>query len=117
MLVLLTLWLVVPLLRLAVDESSVPSDRAAQALPAGAQIVTAELQCGSGGCWRDLTLRWPDHSATELRAKLGLPPGSTVQRCRPASLLDRRYACVGVDETLAPQPGGPDLVRVEVWWT
>lgn len=116
-LVLVTLWLVVPLLRLAVDEGSVPSNRAAQAVPAGVEVVTAEVQCGSGGCWRDLTLRWPEHSADELRARLALPSGSTVQRCRPASLLDRRHACVGVDETLAPEPGGSDLLRVEVWWT
>ena len=115
-LVLVTLWLVIPVLRLAVDEGSVPSNRAARAVPAGIEIVTAEVQCGSGGCWRDLTLQWPDHSAAELRAKLGLPPGSTGQRCGPASLLDRRYACVGVDESLTPQPGGSDLVRVEVWW-
>lgn len=116
-LVLVTLWLVVPLLRLAVDEGSVPSNRAAKAVPTGVEIVSAEVQCGSGGCWRDLTLRWPEHSTTELRTRLGLPPPGTAQRCRPASLLDRRHACVGVDESLTPQPGGLDLLRVEVWWT
>ena len=116
-LVLVMLWLVVPVVRLAVDEGSVPSNRAARAVPAGVEVVAAEVQCGSGGCWRDLTLRWLDHPAADLRARLGLPPGGMTQRCRAASLVDRRYACVGVDETLTPQPGRSDLLRIEVWWT
>ena len=115
-LVLVMLWCVVPLVRLAVDEGSVPSNGAARIVPAGVVVINAEVQCGSGGCWRDLTLRWPDHSAIDLRTRLGLPPGGTTQRCRAASLVDRRYACLGVDETLAPQPDRSDLLRVEVWW-
>lgn len=115
--VLVTLWLVVPLLSLAVDEGSVPSNRAARAVPAGVEVVTSEEQCGSGGCWRDLTLRWPGRSVADLRAKLGLPPGDTSQRCRAASWVDRRRACLGVDATLAPQSSAIDLLRVVVWWT
>ena len=117
LLVLVMLWWVVPFVRLSFDEGSVPSNRVAQAVPAGVEVVDAEVQCGSGGCWRDLTLRWPDHSAIDLRTSLGLPPGGTTQRCRAASLVDRRYACVGVDEVLTPQPGRSDLLRIEVWWT
>lgn len=88
--VLVTLWLVVPLLRLAVDEMSVPADRAARAVPSGVEVVTSEEQCGSGGCWRDLTLRWPCRSTAELCTRLGLAPNGTTQRCRAASFLDRR---------------------------
>lgn len=113
---LVTLWLVVPLLRLAVDEVSVPTDRTARAVPSGVEVVTSEERCGSGGCWRDLTLRWPGRSATDLRARLDLAPDGTTQRCRAASVLDLRRACVGVDDVLSPQSGAPDLLRVEVWW-
>jgi hypothetical protein len=91
--VCVALFLVAPVLWLAVDEGAVPASSDAPALPAGVTVAHEEVMCGSGGCWRELTLNGPDGQApAELAAILGLPH----ETCSARSLLDRRRVCSGV---------------------
>lgn len=75
------------------DGAAIPPSSDGPDLPAGVDVASDERQCGSGGCWRELTLRGPEHqTAEELAASLDLAEES----CRTRSLLDRRRVCTGV---------------------
>ena len=85
--------LVAPVWWLEVDESAVPPSADVPSLPVGVTIEHEEVACGSGGCWRALMLRGPEHqSPAELAASVGLPR----ETCRVRSLLDLRKVCSGV---------------------
>ncbi|MBE9926004.1 hypothetical protein G8C93_08875 [Cellulosimicrobium cellulans] len=100
-------WLVVPVLWVEVDEAGTPP---VPPFPTEVQVVDAGTGCGSGGCWRELTLSWPGHDRDALRARVGLGTG---QRCDAMSFLDRRVRCVGEADDEAP---GATL-RVDVGWS
>lgn len=75
------------------DGNAIPPSSDAPDLPADVSIESDERQCGSGGCWRELTLHGPEHqTAEELAASLDMPEES----CEARSLLDRRRVCTGV---------------------
>ena len=82
--------LVAPVLWLQVDEGAVPSASDAPALPAGVQVASDELSCGSGGC-----SLWLRLIATEGRSPAALlaRAGYQERTCGPDSLLDRRRVC------------------------
>ncbi|WP_456599887.1 hypothetical protein [Blastococcus sp. SYSU DS0616] len=85
--------LAAPTLRLAFDEGAVPPSSDTPALPTGVTVAREEVACGSGGCWRELTLRGPrGQSAADLAASVGLPQ----EVCSARSLLDRRRVCTGI---------------------
>jgi hypothetical protein len=85
--------LAAPVLWLAVDEGAVPEAADAPALPPGVSVTRDEVLCGSGGCWRELTLRGTDgQRAVDVAASVG-PSDET---CRARGLLDRRRVCSGV---------------------
>ncbi|MFD2080113.1 hypothetical protein SAMN05421678_10554 [Actinopolymorpha cephalotaxi] len=87
---------VAPVIWLAVDEAAVPPRSDVPALPTGVRVVDEQVQCGSGGCWRELTLAGPaNESPTEIAASLGL----RRETCSPRSLVDRREVCRGVNVT------------------
>lgn len=109
-------WFVVPVLRVELDEGGIPSRPGATSLPEGVQALTEDELCGSGGCYRVLTLGWPGHSRAEVLASVGLAGTLPQETCRPASLLDRRRVCVGADDVLLRQPGADDQVQVSVRW-
>lgn len=82
-----------PVLWLAVDEEAVPASSDVPALPAGVTVTHEDVQCGSGGCWRELRLRGTGgQSAAEIAAGVGLQH----ETCQARSLLDRRRVCSGV---------------------
>ena len=84
--------LAAPVLWLRIDEAGVPPLSDAR-LPAGATVRHEEIQCGSGGCWRELTLDGlPGNSSEERAASIGHPH----ETCRARSLIDRRRVCTGV---------------------
>jgi hypothetical protein len=75
-----------------VDEAAVPSGN--PSVPAGFSATDGELQCGSGGCWRQVTVSPPaDLSRTDavdaLQAVLG---------CGPINPLTFRRSCVELDD-------------------
>lgn len=87
---------VAPAVWLAVDEAAVPPRSDVPALPAGVRVIDEQVQCGSGGCWRELTLAGPaNESPTQIAAGLGL----SHETCSPRSLVDRREVCRGVTVT------------------
>jgi hypothetical protein len=91
------LYFVVPVVSLAFDEAAVPAVSDAPPLPEGVTVAHEEVLCGSGGCWRELTLDGPGgRSAGQLSAWLGVEPGQEV--CAARNLVDRRRVCSGVIE-------------------
>lgn len=86
--------LVGPVVMIEVDDGwAIPPSSDAPDLPAGVTIASDERQCGSGGCWRELTLRGAELEELEaLAATLGMPE----EVCRARSLLDWRRVCTGV---------------------
>ncbi len=87
---------IAPTLWLAVDEAAVPPRSDVPALPAGVRVVDRAVKCGSGGCWRELTLTGPaNETPTQVAASLGL----SHETCSPRSLVDRRKVCRGVTVT------------------
>ncbi|MPV36826.1 hypothetical protein [Georgenia subflava] len=83
-----------PVVMIEIDDGwAIPPSSDAPDLPAGVTIASDERQCGSGGCWRELTLHGPEHQTPEeLAATLDIPE----EVCRARSLLDRRRVCTGV---------------------
>lgn len=77
-----------PNLWLEVDEAATPPVSAAR-LPGGVHVVGQERQCGSGGCWWQLTLVPSDPAQTHTVAHPG-------ERCAARSWIDRRTVCTGV---------------------
>lgn len=83
-----------PVVLIEIDDGwAIPPSTDVPDLPAGVTIASDERQCGSGGCWRELTVRGPEHrTAEDVAASLGIPE----ETCRARSLLDRRRVCTGV---------------------
>jgi hypothetical protein len=75
-----------------IDEGGVPSG--APDLPVGFSVAGEQLQCASGGCWRELALRLPEgvdgsQALDLLRPALGCgPPDPITFRRTCTSLLD-----------------------------
>ncbi|MBR7743323.1 hypothetical protein KC207_08480 [Phycicoccus sp. BSK3Z-2] len=84
------------LLWAAIDEAAVPNPSALPALPAGATVLERSVDCGSGGCWRELVLDTGDRPATDLTSELDLDE----PRCRPSLPVPRR---VCTDATAGPR--------------
>lgn len=83
-----------PVVMIELDDGwAIPPSSDAPDLPAGVTVAAEERQCGSGGCWRELTLQGPDdQTPQEIAASLDLPE----EVCRARSVLDRRRVCAGV---------------------
>ena len=77
-LVLLVVWLVGPVLRVELDEAGTPP---LPTFPDGVQVVDEGIGCGSGGCWRELTLSWPAHGrgGAAVRRDVGPRPAGPVR--------------------------------------
>ncbi len=106
-LVLLVVWLAGPVLWVELDEAGTPP---VPAFPDGVQVVDEGIGCGSGGCWRELTLSWSGHGRDAVRARVGLDDAG--RRCDAMSVLDRRVRCVWeVDDE-----GPGTTLRVDVGW-
>ncbi|MFC9243187.1 hypothetical protein ACFT7S_03805 [Streptomyces sp. NPDC057136] len=75
------------------EGSDAPSARAVPPLPPGITVVDEGTNCGSGGCWRVVTVTSEDGlSRPEIIRKLDLQQ----ETCRPSGwLLDWRDVCVG----------------------
>lgn len=65
--------LTLPPLWLAVDESATPPASVLPVLPDGAHVVDERMGCGSGGCWRELTVEAPVGTSGEELAARVLP--------------------------------------------
>ncbi|WP_147264093.1 hypothetical protein [Desertihabitans brevis] len=93
-----------PVLWLQVDEMAVPPAAELAPLPAGVTVVADEVQCASGGCWRELTVDGSEGGseaelAAGVGAALGLPTGidgEPGESCHARSWLDLRRVCTGV---------------------
>jgi len=89
-----------PVVWVEIDGGEPPPASDVPHLPDGVTIARDETMCGSGGCWRELTVRGPrGRSPTERAASLGWPE----ETCAARSFLDRRRVCSGV--TVAPDGG------------
>ncbi|MGW6005200.1 hypothetical protein ACWFNS_05220 [Oerskovia enterophila] len=78
------------------DEGGIPPASAVPALPQGVTITTDGMGCGSGGCWRELTLSGPPgQSPTDLAASVA-PAG---QACTGRSWITARRVCSDVTVT------------------
>lgn len=85
--------ILMPVLWLQIDETAVPAASEAPPLPSGVVVVDDQVACGSGGCWRALTLAGvAARSTDELAASLHL----AQETCAARSLLDRRVVCTQV---------------------
>lgn len=91
--VLAAIGLTLPPLWLIVDESAMPPASVLPVLPDGAHVVDERMGCGSGGCWRELTVEAPAGMSGEDLAARVLPDGSasTFQ-----GVLDLRRVTSGV---------------------
>jgi len=84
--------LAAPVLWVIIDDSALPPE---PDLPAGITVLSRDVSCGSGGCYRELLLVGSrGQSGTEVIAELGLQVGAEL--CRARSLIDRRSACTYV---------------------
>ena len=80
--VLAAVVLAAPVLSLVFDEGAVPASSDVPPLPAGVSVVGEEIDCGSGGCWRELTLQGLEGRSPEERAaRVGMPH----ETCRRAA--------------------------------
>ena len=60
-------------LALGAGEGSIPPESRVPEVPTGARIASESKQCGSGGCWRELSLQpAAGQSADDLAAQMGL---------------------------------------------
>ncbi|GAA4425652.1 hypothetical protein GCM10023169_23510 [Georgenia halophila] len=86
--------LAAPVLLLILDEGAVPPRSDVPDLPDDVRVTHEEVLCGSGGCYRDLTLEGPpDHTPAQTAASMGSPQ----QTCSARNLLDRRRVCTHVE--------------------
>ncbi|WP_223944250.1 hypothetical protein [Arthrobacter sp. StoSoilB20] len=77
----------------AIDEGGVPSDAGFPAVPAPSKAGVISLECGSGGCSREMVVDvQPPHTAQSLGAEMGL----TSERCGPLNLWTLRKTCTGI---------------------
>ncbi|MCO7272240.1 hypothetical protein [Cellulosimicrobium cellulans] len=106
-LVLLVGWLVGPVLWVELDEAGTPP---VPTFADGIQVVHEETGCGSGGCWRELTLSWSGHDRDAVRARVDLDGAG--RRCDAMSVLDRRVRCVWEVDDEASDAS----LRVDVGW-
>lgn len=73
-------------LALFATEGAVPPQFRGPDLPAGAEITSSHTDCGSGGCWREVTISPAPHSSPEaLAEELGL---ERAEQRYPWSLRD-----------------------------
>lgn len=83
-------FLAAPVLWLTIDEAAVPPASDAPSLPDGVRAADQEVNCASGGCWREWRLSGPQtQSAAGVRDSLGI----SHEDCAPRGLLDRREVC------------------------
>ncbi|GHH67622.1 hypothetical protein [Promicromonospora soli] len=84
-----------PLLSLATDEAAMPPASSLPALPDGARVTAEGKGCGSGGCWRELTVDAPAGMSGEELAAEVLPDGRV---CAFRGVLDLRRVCTWVTD-------------------
>ncbi|MFJ3384042.1 MULTISPECIES: hypothetical protein [unclassified Curtobacterium] len=81
-------------------EGDVPS-ASVVALPSGSAVVDDDIECGSGGCWRLLTVHPPDGSTAEdLATELGHRVHGTMWDPRTVNLsseVDEGFLVVRAD--------------------
>lgn len=85
-------------------EGDVPPATAVR-LPAGSELVDDDVECGSGGCWRLLTVRPPEGTSVhELSAALGTTPLHRIRgtlwdprTIRVTSVADEGFLVVHAD--------------------
>jgi hypothetical protein len=74
------------------DELPAPPASSLPDVPSSVEVIEEGMQCASGGCWQELSLRPAEGQSTkELAVELGLD----VERCDWVSLWDPRRVCVG----------------------
>lgn len=89
--VLLLIW-VAAVLWVRLDEAAVPSTSAFPDLPAELVVGEPELQCASGGCWRELEVQ----AGTAARARqLATDLGLETEQCGAWNPLIWRRTCIG----------------------
>ena len=73
-------------LALFATEGAVPPQSRVPELPVGTEITSSDTECGSGGCWREVTISPAPHSSPDaLAEELGL---QSVEQRYPWSLRD-----------------------------
>lgn len=81
--------LAAPVIWVHINDAAVPPG---PKVPADVTVLSRDVFCGSGGCYRELVLVGSTgQSGLDLVAALELQVGS--EECRPRSLIDRRSAC------------------------
>jgi hypothetical protein len=88
--VLLTVWM---FLR-HIDGGGAPSASDRPDLPRGVSVERSEKQCGSGGCWLELTLT---DAVSRTPAELVTVLNSQHETCHRRGLLDRRQVCTSAE--------------------
>jgi hypothetical protein len=93
------LWFLV--LLLSSDEGALPPKWRIPDVPSGANIIEESKECGSGGCWRQITLTpAPGQSPEDLAEEMGL----SEERNRRPTLFDPASVYVGA------HPKGSQLI-------
>ena len=76
------------------DEGALPPSGRTPDVPTGARVIEESTQCGSGGCWRLVTVEPPaGQSPEDLARAMGL----AEERSEPPTLLDPGFVNVGAD--------------------
>ncbi|TLK56349.1 hypothetical protein [Glutamicibacter sp. V16R2B1] len=89
--VLLLIW-VAAVLWVRLDEAAVPGTSAFPDLPTELIVGEPELQCASGGCWRELEVQ----AGTAARARqLATDLGLETEQCGAWNPLIWRRTCIG----------------------
>jgi len=80
------------------DEGDLPPDDLSGRLPAGLEVVAQDKQCGSGGCWRQYTVR--DSGDAKVDAVAGKLRVSGLEGCRHSLWIpDLRRRCTHISTT------------------
>ncbi|MEU4689430.1 hypothetical protein [Actinoplanes sp. NPDC023714] len=73
-------------------EGAMPPESRIPEIPAGATVVEQSRQCGSGGCWWQITVApEPGRSPEELAAAMGIEE----ERTESPTLTDPAYVSIG----------------------
>lgn len=98
---------------LLVDEGPVPSRSFDPEIPVGATLLSSEINCASGGCWRELHIDPPEGlSAQELAQEMGIES----KRCTLLPSLDVLSVCITSEVGHQSNPADAPLqVYIRYW--
>lgn len=87
------IWMISVVWHNFIDDGRTPPDSAFPAVPTDAVVKSVQLQCASGGCWREMSLEVDSMHAHQLINEMDL----AEERCGFRNVLTLSRICIGAD--------------------